>query len=196
MLGMTRATATLLGAAVAGLLAWLATRVSNGTTGGYWAFYGLLAGAGLALALSQLAGGWTKWGRPRISLPVLLLGFLPTLIVVGWLVAYHQPHGNWFRGHAVAWTADIGCTSFAVTMGAVLEVLAVGLGLVLGLTLDTAPRPATPAGPGHDRRAADEPLTPDRQVVESRPRERTPLVTTPASGPPPADGPPRARPPE
>src|SRR5690242_10741333 len=65
--GPTRAIATLLAAALVGFLAWLTTMIGDGTTGGYWAVYGILAGAGLGMALSQLVGGWTKWGRPRIS---------------------------------------------------------------------------------------------------------------------------------
>src|SRR5438445_2892083 len=55
--GPTRAMATLIGVAGAGFLIWLATQISDKTTGGYWAEYGIIAGAGLALALSQLLGG-------------------------------------------------------------------------------------------------------------------------------------------
>src|SRR5262249_257267 len=62
--GPTRAIVTLLAAALAGFLAWLTTRIGDETTGGYWAVYGILAGAGLGMAVSQLVGGWTKWGRP------------------------------------------------------------------------------------------------------------------------------------
>ena len=146
MLGMTRATATLLGVAVAGLLAWLSTRVADGSTGGYWAVYGIIAGAGLVLALSQLAGGWTKWGRPRISLEVFLLAFIPTLIVVGWIVIFHQPHPNWFRNHIVSWSGNIGITAFIRDMHEMLPVLSLGLGLVFGYTFDTTgPRLRTAA---------------------------------------------------
>jgi hypothetical protein len=168
MLGMTRATATLIGVAVVGFLAWLSTQVADGTTGGYWAVYGIIAAAGLALVLSQLAGGWTKWGRPRISLEVFLLAFVPTLIVVGWVVLFHQPHANWFRSHVQSWSGDIGLQTFVQTMGGVLEVLTFGLGIVFGLTLDTAgPRREDAAVPAHDGRAADEPLAPDRELVGS-----------------------------
>ena len=62
MYGLTRATTTLLFAAVAGFLIWIATQISNDHVGGYWARVGLVAGAGLVMALSQLLGGWTKWG--------------------------------------------------------------------------------------------------------------------------------------
>jgi hypothetical protein len=62
MYGLTRATTTLIAAAVAGLLIWFATQVDDDHVGGFWAVYGLIAGAGLVMALSQLLGGWTKWG--------------------------------------------------------------------------------------------------------------------------------------
>src|SRR5712691_13381247 len=80
--GPTRAVATLIGVAVAGFLIWLATQISDKTTGGYWAEYGIIAGAGLVLALSQLLGGWTKFGLPRLSASVLLLAFIPALVAV------------------------------------------------------------------------------------------------------------------
>src|SRR2546421_360076 len=57
MYGLTRATTTLLAAAVAGFLIWLAGQFSNNHEGGYWAIMGVLAGAGLVMALSQLLGG-------------------------------------------------------------------------------------------------------------------------------------------
>jgi drug/metabolite transporter superfamily protein YnfA len=86
MYGLTRGTITLLGAAGAGLLVWLATQIDDGSTGGYWAVYGLIAAAGLTMALSQLLGGWTKWGWPRLSANVLLIAFVPTLIADGLVV--------------------------------------------------------------------------------------------------------------
>jgi len=64
MYGLTRGVITLLGAAVAGFLIWLATQVSDGTNGGYWAVYGLIAAAGLTMALSQSsAAGRSGGGR-------------------------------------------------------------------------------------------------------------------------------------
>jgi hypothetical protein len=39
MYGLTRGTITLLGAAVAGLLVWLATQVNDSSNGGYWASF-------------------------------------------------------------------------------------------------------------------------------------------------------------
>jgi hypothetical protein len=77
MYGLTRATMTLIAAGVAGLLIWIATRINDHRTGGYWAVVGLIAGAGLVMALSQLLGGWTKWEVPRLSASVFLLASIP-----------------------------------------------------------------------------------------------------------------------
>jgi hypothetical protein len=180
--GPTRAVLTLLGVAAAGLLAWLTTTVGHGSNAGYWAAYGLLAAAGLVLALSQLLGGWTKWGRPRLSLPVFLLAFLPALVAAAWVLALHQPQANWFRGHAFSWSADLGIGGLVESLGGVLGVLAFGLGLVFGLSFDTtgparvaeapAAAPATEAplsepADDFDYAAADEPLTRDREVVRA-----------------------------
>jgi hypothetical protein len=171
--GVTRALMTLLGAGAAGLLVWLATQIHDDTTGGYWAVYGLLAGAGLALALSQLLGGWTKWGWPTISRSVLLFGFLPTLIVGGWIVAAHQPDPNWLRSHVVSWSGDIGVGGLVNDMKEYVGVIAMGIGLVFGFTFDTsgprrtatvARRRRAVAAPARDGRpAADEPTTGERR---------------------------------
>jgi hypothetical protein len=169
--GPTRALMTLLGVGVAGLLAWLTTNISDTSTGGYWAAYGILAGAGLVMALSQLLGGWTKWGRPSISPMVFLLAFVPALIAVGWIVVFHQPHGNWFRSHVVGWSGDIGIDGFVKDMGGeLLTMLSFGLGLVFGFCLDTKrarrPAAAAPREQTMPRRAdtdADRPMTRERE---------------------------------
>src|SRR5438067_10074460 len=143
MYGLTRATVTLISAAIAGLLIWLATQIGSGSNGEYWATYGLAAAAGLVMALSQLLGGWTKWGWPRMSLSVFLLAFIPVLIVAGWILVYHQPSGNWFRSHVSSWTGDIHVRSFVEDMRDFLPVLAFGIGLVFGYSFDTT-GPAEP----------------------------------------------------
>ena len=183
--GPTRAMATLIGVAVAGFLIWIATQISDKTTGGYWAEYGIVAGAGLVLALSQLLGGWTKFGIPRLSASVLLLGFIPALVAVGWITIFHQPHGNWFRSHVVSWSGDIGITGFVRDMKEMLPVLTLGLGVVFGFSFDTTgPRrirraagvPATrPATAPVDRMATDEPLTAERGAATA---DRAPVTTT------------------
>ena len=82
MYGLTRATVTLIASAIAGFLIWLATQIGQSSNGDYWAAYGVIAAAGLVMALSQLLGGWTKWGWPRISISVLLWAFIPVAIAV------------------------------------------------------------------------------------------------------------------
>src|SRR4051794_29077036 len=153
MYGLTRGTVTLLGAAGAGLLVWLATQVDDGSTGGYWAVYGLIAAAGLLMAFSQILGGWTKWGWPRLSLNVFLLGFLPVLIAAGWVVVAHQPDANWFRSHVLGWSDDIGILGLVRDLTEYVAVLAFGVGLVFGFTFDTS-GPATYGPFGRRRRAA------------------------------------------
>ena len=107
MYGLTRGAVTLLAAGAAGFLVWLATQINDSSNGGYWAVYGLIAAAGLTMALSQLFGGWTKWGVPRVSLNVLLLAFIPVLVAAGWVILAKQPHGNWFRNHILNWSSDV-----------------------------------------------------------------------------------------
>jgi len=153
MYGLTRGTVTLLGAAGAGLLVWLATQVSDSSTGGYWAVYGLIAAAGLVMALSQLLGGWTKWGLPRLSINVFLIAFIPTLIAVGWVVIAHQPHPNWFRNHVLNWSSDISILGLVRDFAEYASVLAFGIGLVFGFSFDTA-GPSEHGPFGRRRRAA------------------------------------------
>jgi hypothetical protein len=137
MYGLTRGTVTLICAAVAGFLIWLATQVSDSANGGYWGVYGLIAAAGLVMAFSQLLGGWTKWGWPRLSVNVFLIGFLPVLVAAGWVLLATQPDPNWFRDHIRSWTGDMGLTGLVGDLGEYVSVLAFGLGLVFGFTFDT-----------------------------------------------------------
>jgi hypothetical protein len=153
MYGMTRGPVTLLAAAVAGLLIWLSTQVNDKTTGGYWAVYGLIAAAGLVMALSQLLGGWTKWGVPRIAINVFLLAFIPTLIAAGWVIVAHQPHPNWFRNHVLNWSSDISILGLVRDFVEYVSVLAFGIGLVFGFSFDTA-GPGERAQVGRRRRRA------------------------------------------
>src|SRR3954454_2536068 len=175
MYGLTRGTITLLGAAGAGLLVWLATQVDRGSNGGYWAQYGLVAAAGLVMAFSQILGGWTKWGVPRVSPYVFVLGFVPVLVVGGWILLAHQPHTGFFRGTINGWSNDLGIDGVVGDFADMLPALSFLIGLTLGFTFDTSgPRmravaPATgattPAAAPVDRRAADAPLTAERNVA-------------------------------
>jgi hypothetical protein len=142
MYGLTRATLTLIGAAAAGVLLWLATTVvpdslADASLGGYWAAFGLVALGGLVMALSQLLGGWTKWGWPRVSSHVFLVGFVPTLIVGGWMLAAHEPENYWLGRHVRSWSGDIGIDGLVDSLGLMLPAIAFGIGLVFGLTFDT-----------------------------------------------------------
>jgi hypothetical protein len=156
MYGLTRGTITLLGAAAAGVLVWLATQVVGSSNGGYWAVYGLIAAAGLAMAFSQILGGWTKWGWPRLSLNVFLLAFVPVLIAAGWVLVGAQPHGNWFRDHVRSWSDDLSIGGVVRDLTQYAAVLGFGVGLVFGFTFDTSGPSAY--GPfGRRRRAASIP---------------------------------------
>lgn len=140
-------------------------QVHGSGLGRYWGFVVLLALAGLVLALSQLFGGWTKGGWPRFSLSVFLIGFLPTLIVVGWILCYAQPDANWVQRHLHSWSGDLGIAGFVygLATSAVLGALAFGLGLVFGFVFDTSGPPAQPL---ERDRATEVPPVPAAAVPE------------------------------
>src|SRR6476620_2687420 len=112
MFGLTRGLTTLIGVAVAGGLIWLASWIGpRDSVSDYWIAMGLVAGAGLVLAVSQLLGGWTKWGMPGISGGVLLLGFLPALVAGGWVLIAAQPGTNEASNRIGDWSSSIGISS-------------------------------------------------------------------------------------
>jgi hypothetical protein len=199
MYGLTRATITLIAGAVAGLLIWLATQIDDKSVGGFWAVYGLIAGAGLVMALSQLLGGWTKWGWPRLAITFLLTAFVPIAFVSLWVVLAAEPGNGWFHRHVLAWSSDIHIRGLVNDLKEYVSVFAFGIGLVFGYSFDTAgpavrgrrgavDRTADTAPPARrrgllgrrrpvttarDGTAADEPLTADRDApVTPRDRER------------------------
>ena len=160
MIGVTRGIATLAGAAVAGVLLWFATQVGAESAGEYWATYGLIAAAGLTMALSQILGGWTKWGWPRFSVGVFLLGFLPVLVVAGWILLARQPADFLNTSN---WSRDVGIHALVLDLGNILPAIAFAIGLVFGLSFDTAGRERdVVVGERVEGRDADEPLTADR----------------------------------
>ena len=191
MYAVTRATATLIGVGVAGFLLWLATQVSAASTGGYWARYGIVAGVGVVLALSQLLGGWTKWGMPRLARPVFLFAFVPALIVGAWILVFHEPNANWFGDHAASWSRGLGIDGFVAALGAMLPAVALGLGLVFGLSFDTTgPRRRDVPAEAVDQRAADEPLGAERGVDEQPAAMAWAGTPEPEAEPPPRNEPP------
>ena len=180
MYGLTRATTTLLAAAVAGFLIWLAAQFSNNHEGGYWAIMGVLAGAGLVMALSQLLGGWTKWGLPRLSASFFLFAFVPVAIVSLWVIVAGEPSNAWLHRHVLAWSSDIHVRGVLNDVMKYIPVFAFGTGLVFGFTFDTAGpvardtvvrrRTAEPV-PVEERTAADEPTTAERATTRAADRE-------------------------
>jgi drug/metabolite transporter superfamily protein YnfA len=185
MYGLTRATVTLLAAAVAGFLIWIATQVGDSSNGEYWATYGLIAAAGLVMALSQLLGGWTKWGWPRISINVLLWAFVPAAIAVLWIVIFHQPHHGIGRNHIRKWSNEIGIDGFVKDFKDYVGVLAFGLGLLFGYAFDTtgpirrgaaAPASKTVAGRAASVPAPSRPAPPRDTPAQEAPR-REPVRT-------------------
>jgi hypothetical protein len=176
MIGVTRGFSTLAGAAVAGILLWFATQVGAETTTDYWATYGLIAAAGLAIALSQILGGWTKWGWPRLSLGVFLLGFLPVLVAGGWVLLARQP-ADWMN--TSNWSRDLGVYGLVADLGNILPAIAFGVGLTFGLVFDTSGPRREIVRDDVDRRDvvrddgrvrdADEPLTAERTTTTAPP---------------------------
>jgi len=141
---VVRGLTTLLGVAAAGLLVWVASTFDLASTGEYWAAMGILAGAGACLGLSQLLGGWTKWGAPTFSPGVFLLAFLPTLVAVGGILVATRPTDAEEGERVAEWIRDIGLGGLAEDLIVFQGVLAFGLGIVLAFTLDTrGPRSRT-----------------------------------------------------
>lgn len=179
MYGLTRSALTLIGAAAAGFLLWLAgSIVSNNESfsmGQYWAIAGLVAAAGLTMALSQLLGGWTKWGLPRVSGNVFLIAFVPVLIAGGWIVAAGEPADHWLGSHARNWSDDLGIGGPVGDLTIMFPAIAFGIGLVFGFTFDTTgPRVRkptsfatpvlTPGTTGQEQAATTESIAEDRRV--------------------------------
>jgi hypothetical protein len=182
----TRGLTTVAAAGGAGVLLWVATLVGQPTDRRFWAEMGIVAGAGLVMALSQVIGGWTKGLRLRVSPGTLLLAFLPMLIVVGWIMMASQPHNGWYQTTFHRWSSDIGMLGLVHDLALWHGALAFGFGLVLGLSFDTVPALAPAAVPAAaaatvgprpmvSRPAANEPVTAERREVgapgSGRPRE-------------------------
>jgi len=176
-----RALTTLLAAAAAGFLLWLAAQFNMHNTGGYWAALGIVAGCGLLLGLAQLRG---SGGNPRA---MLLLDFLPVLVCAGWIVVYAEPHSNWFRDHVSRWSGDIGIGGVVHDVATFNGVLAFGIGLVFGYMLEprmmARKREAVATEPVMQqqrpsifhRKVADEPTAAEREeaaTIADRPADR------------------------
>jgi len=190
MHGLTRGALTLFGVVVAGFLIWFGASALPGegdaTVGEFWWAAGLIAAAGLTMALSQLLGGWTKWGWPRISGNVFLLGFLPALIAGGWVVAAAEPGDHWLGSHVRSWSDDIGLETLVGDLATAWPALAFGVGLAFGLTFDTTGPRTEPVGAAA---GPPEPETRDGEPDDRRARIREGETTQPEA--PPRSGEPR-----
>ncbi|MBV8480672.1 MAG: hypothetical protein JOY72_10255 [Actinobacteria bacterium] len=182
----TRGLTTLAAIGGAGVLLWAATLVGQRTDGRFWAEMAIVAGAGLVIALSQVIGGWTKGLHLRVSPATFVLAFIPTLVVVGWILVASQPGHGWHEGTLISWSRHASLVGLIHDLALWHGVLAFGFGLVLGISFDTvpalepavvAPAAATAARPVPSRTAADEPATAERQEVGTttpgQPREVT-----------------------
>src|SRR6266852_7453534 len=177
MYGLTRATTTLVFSAAAGLLIWLATQIGNDHVGGYWARVGLVAGAGLLMALSQLLGGWTKWGWPRLSIAVLATAFVPAAIVSLWIILAGEPGSGWFHNHVLAWSRDIHVSALVTDLLYYIPVVAFGTGLVFGFSFDTTGPVVRDRDVAVDRRRDVGPVDNGRRGLFGRRRTVTPTTT-------------------
>jgi hypothetical protein len=194
----TRGLMTALAVGVAGLLLWAAAQVGQQSSARFWEEMGIVAAAGLVLALLPAMGGWTGGLQLRVSPGTFLLGFVPTLVVVGWILMATQPRHGWHEGTLVSWSHNLGIMGVVQALGLWHGVLAFGFGAVLGMSLDTVPAAApaeqvvvdrrrdrvartepmaTPRPswrrrrPATDTASADEPLTAEREAAaRSRPR--------------------------
>jgi hypothetical protein len=181
MYGVTRASVTLIGVVVTGFLMWLGGRIYIGPNyfhrDRYWAYVGLLALAGLVMALSQLLGGWTKWGWPRVSGKVFVFAFVPTLILGGWVLAVYEPGNHWLAKHLRGWSDDLHIDSIVMRLGVIsIPAIAFVIGLVFGFSFDTTgPRVRRSAPPEEKRAVEDAPADPEPEPApEPAPRSGTP----------------------
>jgi hypothetical protein len=201
MQGLTRGALTLFGIVVAGFLIWWGASAlpseGDASLGEFWWAAALIAAAGLMMALSQLLGGWTKWGWPRVSGNVFLLGFLPALIAGGWVVAAAEPGDHWLGSHVRDWSDDIGLESLVGDLTKAWPAVAFGVGLAFGLMFDTTgPRMEPVRRPGRRRpevgAAAEQPEPEARAGEPDDPRVRSREGETPQPEAPPRSGePPR-----
>lgn len=168
---MTRALTTLAAAVGAGALIWASSRFFEDgelSIGEYWGIMGLLAAAGLVLALSQLLGGWTKGGGPIFSPTVFLLGFVPALVAGGFIVWFFQqpPEDGWLVDDVQAFAEDIRIDGLVVDLQTFLVLFPVLIGLLLGFCFDTAAREESVVERREREDAAEQPTAVSRPPAE------------------------------
>ena len=183
MISPIRGLFTFLGVLAASFLIWLSTQFGQGTAA-YWERLGVLAAAGVTLVVAQVFGGWTKWGVPRIAANVLVLGFVPALLVGGWVLLGGQPDDNWFQRHILSWSGDLHVERLVRHLRErYLGVIAFGLGVVFGFAFDTSGPRRPPRPPLATR---DEPEEPPATAAEPEPQT---VATEHPLAPPPEEAP-------
>ena len=166
----TRGVTILVASGVVGVLLWLATQVGQQSTARFWTSMWIVAAAGLIFALAKTIGGWTSGLRLRMSMGTFLIGFVPSLVVIGWIMLATQPGGGFHGERFASWSSSLGILDVVHDLGLWHGVLAFGLGLVLGLSLDTVPAAGEmvvldDAVQAPERWAADEPLAAERDAA-------------------------------
>ena len=161
-----------LAAGLAGLGLWGAAQIGTQTMGRFWLAMLVVAGGGLLIALANHVGTWTKGLRMRMSPGTFVLAFVPVLVCVGWILLANQPGSGWQEGRIDSWSSSIGILGVVHSIGLWHGVLAFGLGLMLGLSLDGVPAPVVEDEPAHAGtmapRTADEPVTAERRWTARR----------------------------
>ncbi len=168
--GLVRALVTLIGLAGAGLLVWIASTFDLRSTGEFWIAMALIAAAGLVLGLSQLLGGWTKWGWPRFSPFVFLFAFVPTLVIAGGMLLAMRPAGDETE-QVRGWAQDLGISGLVEDFLEFPGLLALAIGLVFAFCFDTSGRRARVVRRDDDVR--DESLTDRRRTAVAGAPPRT-----------------------
>ena len=101
---------------------------------------------------------------------MLALGFLPVLVVAGWVLLAMQPDGNWFRAHVLSWSSDAHIDTVVHDVGIWLGVLAFAIGYTLGAALEPAPRVVEEEVVAPPPTTAPRPTSPSRRSgARSRP---------------------------
>jgi hypothetical protein len=138
----------LLGIAGAGALLWLATKVGPTPNWRYWTVLGLIAGGGLAFALTQRIayGAWAE-----VTPLGFLIAFAVAVVCIGWIAVAGQPGASWLRDHVLSWSGDLGIRGFVESMSAYVTVMAFGFGALLasapGAIRTPAPAAASATSP-------------------------------------------------
>jgi len=173
-----------LAAALAGLGLWGATQIGMQSTGRFWLSMLVVAGGGFLIGLAIHVGTWTKGLRLRFSPGTFVLGFIPVLVVVGWLLVANQPGNGWEEGRLDSWSNSIGILGVVHSVGLWHGVLAFAFGLMLAFCFDGVPAPVEEAAPAHagPARPARTPAA-DEPVTAERPYANRPGPTTPAETP-------------